>query len=57
MVLLTNVLLLCVVAQTSYVPQAPHMWNMCGTKTSPPQDGNKFQIWYSKSEKVENQPL
>ena len=57
MVLLTNVLLLFVVAQTSYVPQVPHMWNMCGTKTSPPQDGNKFQIWYSKSEKVENQPL
>ena len=40
-----------------YVPQVPHIWYTCGTKTSPPQDGNKFQIWYSKSEKVENQPL
>ena len=30
------------VAQTNYVPQVPHMWYSCGTKTRTPQDGDKF---------------
>ena len=29
-----------------YVPQVPHMWYTCGTKTSSTQDGNKFQIFW-----------
>ena len=28
--------------QTNYVPQVPHLGHRCGTKTSTPQDGNKF---------------
>ena len=30
------------VVQTNYVPQVPHMWYSCGTKTSSPLDGDKF---------------
>ena len=30
------------VAQTNYVPQVPHMWYMCGTKSSSPQDENNM---------------
>merc|ERR1712215_486711 len=32
------------VVQTNYVPQVPHMWYSCGTKTSDPQDG-KYLIF------------
>jgi len=30
------------VAQTNYVPQVPHMWYSCGTKTSSTLVGDKF---------------
>ena len=43
-----------------YVPHVPHMWDICGTKTRLPQDGDKFtdfwidrEQWGSEETKIE----
>ena len=40
------------VVQTNYVPQVPHMWYSCGTKTSSPLDGDKFTDFWDDLMKI-----
>ena len=36
------------VVQTNYVPQVPHVWYSCGTKTSRAQDTQKCGVFEKK---------